>query len=160
MGGKVSKPIIGIITRSQVSDEGNNIKIIYDDIVSSVINNGGIAIGIVLDDNYKKLIDLCDGIIFQGGDDFEQYDLLALKYMYEIDKPVLGICLGMQLMGVLFNGKMIDINNHKKRLNYVHEVIVNKNSKLYNIIKSNIIKVNSRHKSIIKNTKADIFGVC
>jgi len=150
------KPIIGIITRKSKSIENHNINIIYNDIVKSIIKNGGIPIGITLYENYKELIDMCNGIIFQGGDDFEKYDFEALKYAYEIDKPVLGICLGMQLMGVLFDGYMIDIYNHKKVLNYAHEIRIKRNSKLYNIFKSDIIKVNSRHKSVIKNTKLNI----
>lgn len=153
------KPIIGIVTRKSISTENHSINIIYDDVVKVIINNGGIPIGITLYDNYKELIDVCDGLIFQGGDDFEKYDLEALKYAYAIDKPVLGICLGMQLMGVLFDGVMIDINNHKKGLDYVHEVKLKRNSRLYNIFKRDIIKVNSRHKSIIKNTKLDICGI-
>ena len=80
-------------------------------------------------------------------------------YIYDIDKPVLGICLGMQLMGVLFGGKMIDIKNHKKKLSYVHSVNIRKNSNLYNIFKNNNIKVNSRHKSAIKYTKLKIVGI-
>lgn len=153
------KPIIGIITRSMVSEEGHNISIVYDAIATCIIKNGGIPIGIKLLDDYKESIDLCDGIIFQGGDDFEPYDIEALKYIYDLDKPVLGICLGMQLMGVLFEGELIDINNHKKKLSYSHSVTINKNSKLYNIFKSDNIKVNSRHKSVIKNTKLKIVGI-
>ena len=153
------KPIIGIITRKSASNEGYNTNIVYDDIVKSIITNGGIPIGITLTSNYKELINLSDGIIFQGGDEFEDYDLDALKYIYDIDKPVLGICLGMQLMGMLFNGKMIDINNHKKKLSYAHSVTINRNSILYNIFKINNIKVNSRHKSVIKNTKLKVVGI-
>lgn len=153
------KPIIGIITRESISNEGHDINVIYNDVSNSIIYSGGIPVGIMLSDNYKELIDLCDGIIFQGGDDFEKYDMEALKYIYEINKPVLGICLGMQLMGVLFNGKLVDINNHKKPLSYVHSVTINKNSTLYNIFKTNILKVNSRHKSIIKDTKLKIVAV-
>lgn len=155
----MKKPIIGIITRKSISEENHTINIIYDDVVKAVINNGGIPIGIPLYDDYRVLINICDGIIFQGGDDFEKYDLETLKYIYEINKPVLGICLGMQLMGMLFNGEMINIKKHKKYLNYVHEVKINKNSKLYNIFKTDLIKVNSRHKSIIKNTKLDVVGI-
>ena len=156
---KHNTPIIGIVTKSSISLENNNINIIYSDIVKAIENNGGIAIGITLSNNYKELINMCDGIIFQGGDDFEKYDIESLKYAYDIDKPVLGICLGMQLMGVLFNGNMIDVNNHKKNLNYVHEVKIKRNSKLYNIFKTDAIKVNSRHKSIIKNTMLTISGL-
>ena len=153
------KPIIGVITRSSKSNEGHNINIVYDDISKCIVNNGAIPIGIILTQNYKELINLCDGIIFQGGDDFESYDLETLKYIYDINKPVLGICLGMQLMGVLFDGELIDINNHKKTLSYVHSVKINRNSKAYNIFKKDIIKVNSRHKSVVKNTKLKVSGI-
>jgi putative glutamine amidotransferase len=142
-----------------ISTEGHNIDIIYDDIKRSIINNGGIPLGITLSHNYKELIELCNGIIFQGGDDFEEYDIDALKYIYDINKPVLGICLGMQLMGVLFDGKLKDIDNHKKKLLYAHSVIINKNTILYNIFKTNTIKVNSRHKSVIKDTTLKIVGI-
>jgi len=153
------KPIIGIVTRKSISEEKHNINIIYEDIVESIVNNGGIGVGIVLNDDYKDLINMCDGIVFQGGDDFEKYDMAALKYIYDINKPVLGICLGMQLMGVLFDGTMVDIENHKKKLDYVHEVKIKRTSKLYNIYKSDIIKVNSRHKSVIKNTNLNVVGI-
>ena len=151
--------IIGIITRKDVSKEGHNTSIVYKDIEKSLIESGGMPIGITLTSNYKNQIDMCDGIIFQGGDDFEEYDLVALKYIYEIDKPVLGICLGMQLMGVLFGGELRDINNHKKTLSYVHSVKINRNSKVYNILKKDIIKVNSRHKSVVKYTKLNVSGI-
>jgi len=153
------KPIIGIVTKNSTSEEGHNTNIVYNDIIKGIINNGGIPIGITLNKDYKNLINMCDGIIFQGGDEFEKYDLDALKYIYDINKPVLGICLGMQLMGVLFKGIMVDIENHKKNLDYVHEVNIERKSIIYNIYKTNIIKVNSRHKSIIKNTNLNISAI-
>lgn len=151
--------IIGIVTRIQKSEENHNIYVIYKSIVNAVINNGGIPIGIILDDNYKKVLDMCDGIIFQGGDNPEIIDYYALKYLYDINKPVLGICLGMQEMGLLFNGKLKQVLNHKKKLNYVHGVKINKTSKLYNIYKSDYIKVNSRHKDRLIKTDLDIVGI-
>ena len=151
--------IIGIITRNSISEEGHNAKIIYKDIYESIVRNGGIPIGIMLDNNYKKLIDMCDGIIFQGGDDFEYYDAYALKYAYDIDKPVLGICLGMQLIGCLFNGDLISVNNHKKKLSYAHSIKINKDSILYKIYNQDYIKVNSRHKDALVNTTLNISGI-
>ena len=152
-------PIIGIITRESISPDGHKINVIYDDIKKAIIKNGGLPVGIILNENYKVLISLCNGIIFQGGDDFEKYDFEVLKYIYDINKPVLGICLGMQLMGMLFEGSMVDIKNHKSKLNYVHEIKIRQNSKLNTIFKYNILKVNSRHKSIIKSTNLNIVGL-
>ena len=151
--------IIGIVTRKSISDEGHNIKIIYDDLARSITNNGGIPIGIVLDDNYRKVLNICDGVIFQGGDKPDLIDYYALRYLYEINKPVLGICLGMQEMGLLFNGKLIRCNNHKNKLNYSHSVKINKTSILYRILKKDFIKVNSRHNDRLKNTDLDIVGI-
>ena len=151
--------LIGIITRNDITEEGHNTKIIYSDICKAIIKNGGTPIGIVLNSNYKKLINMCDGIIFQGGDNFEYYDAYALKYAYDIDKPVLGICLGMQLMGCLFNGKLILVNNHKKKLSYAHTIKIIKNSVLHSIFKKDYIKVNSRHRQCIINTNLNISGI-
>jgi len=154
-----NNPIIGIITRKSLSNEGHDTSVIYKNIEKSIIDNGGIPMGITLYKDFQKLINLCDGIIFQGGDDFEKYDMDALEYIYKINKPVLGICLGMQLMGMFFDGELIDIKNHKKNLSYVHSVSINKNSKLFNIYKTNSIKVNSRHKSVLKSTKLKVTGI-
>ena len=150
---------IGIVTRSSVSFENHKINILYNEIVEAIYNNGGIPIGIVLNENYKEVLDMCDGIIFQGGDDFEEYDLKAIKYIYEINKPVFGICLGMQLMGVYLGGELIEVNNHKKQLSYCHQVKIKQTSKLYNIYKTNIIKVNSRHKFVLKNLKYNVCAI-
>ena len=151
--------IIGIITRKQVSEEKHKIDIIYDDIVKAIRYNGAIPIGIVLDENFKESLRICDGVIFQGGDSIELIDYYALKYLYDIDKPVLGICLGMQTMGLLFNGKITSITNHKKVLDYVHGIKIDKSSKLYNIYKTDYIKVNSRHKDRLIKTDLDIIGI-
>ena len=151
--------IIGIITRKAKSLEEHDIDIIYNDLVKAIKRNGGIPVGIILEEDYKEVIDLCSGLIFQGGDDFEEYDFKALKYAYDNNIPTLGICLGMQLMGVLFCGKLMDVNNHKKNNSYAHSIKIKRDSKLFNIYKSDIIKVNSRHKSVVKNTTLDITAI-
>ena len=76
------KPIIGIITRPELSTEKNKTMCIYDDIRTSIIKSGGIPIGIMplnkdlndFDSETLKLIDKCDGVVFQGGDSFHKYD--------------------------------------------------------------------------------------
>ena len=54
-----------------------------------------------------NLIEKCDGIILPGGKTRHELDNKIVKYLYEIDKPTLGICLGMQLMCMTFNNNNI-----------------------------------------------------
>lgn len=158
------KPIIGIISRPDILPSGNKIMYIYEDIKTSVIKSGGIPLGILsinndFNEDTKRIVDMCDGIILQGGDNFYKYDLEILKYIYDKNIPVLGICLGMQLMGYFSEGKITNVKNHNNSYKkYVHEVYIDKNSKLYDIIKVDKIKVNSRHKDMIINPNIDIVG--
>lgn len=103
----------------------------------------------------KEIIDKCDGIIFPGGKYVREIDCEIMKYLYEINKPTLGICLGMQVMGETFNGrirKKVEKENHNILEEYAHDININKNSKLYEILKEEKIKVNSRHNKYIPDT--------
>ena len=152
--------MIGILMNRTLSEEGHEISYIYNDIANSIIKYGGIPIPICIDDydSALKIIDKCDGVILQGGDTFNDKHLRIVNYLYDENIPTFGICLGMQIMGVLFNGKLDTINNHKSKLNYVHEVTIDKKSLLYKIIKKDKIIVNSRHSFYLTNTDLDIVG--
>jgi len=104
----------------------------------------------------KSLIDMCDGFILQGGADFYDVDLVIVKYLYEKNIPTLGICLGMQTMACLFNGKMDKIDNHYSLEKYVHTINIDKSSKLFSIIKKDNILVNSRHNDYITKTNLNV----
>ncbi|MBP3461201.1 MAG: gamma-glutamyl-gamma-aminobutyrate hydrolase family protein [Bacilli bacterium] len=149
------KPIIGIIIRK--NQKRYSIK---EDVINVFLNKNTIPIGIFNKD--KELIDKCNGILLPGGDDIEKEDLEIIKYIYEKDIPCLGICLGMQEMGYLFNGEMNKISNYnhlKPDEKYVHEITINKKSKLYQILKKEKIKVNSRHKDYLVKTDLDISSI-
>lgn len=153
---------IGIIGRK------NDDKITFNKEIIDVIKKYDfIPLGIIVDfennsDNEfiktKPLIDLCSGIILQGGSDYYDIDIIITKYLHKNNIPTLGICLGMQTMAMAFNGNMGDINNHKSDKLYVHSVDINKDSKLYDIFKKDKIIVNSRHKSYIINTDLKVSG--
>lgn len=156
---------IGIIIR-----ENNDKLTIKKEVSDLIIRNGAIPIGIIppsLNDEVcnfeelKKIIDICDGFILQGGTSPTKYDIEIVKYIYEKDIPTLGICLGMQTMSLAFNGLIdyIGNNEHSSSLNYVHNITIDPNSKLFSIINSNNIMVNSRHVERISKTDLDIVAI-
>ena len=137
----LSKPIIGIVGRYL-----NGIYKVNESLVNKIIKNGGIPILILPNDNLDEILKLCDGIVMPGGTTIYDYDEYICKYCMENDVPVLGICLGMQVMGSI-NGTLKNISNHQGTN---HKIIIKKDSKLDKILKNNI--VNSRHNECIDKT--------
>ena len=154
------KPIIGVVCRFEKISEINNAMVVYENIIKAIKSSGGLVIGIV-DDNID-IINMCDGIILQGGNDISVIDIPIVKYCYKKDIPILAICLGMQMIGLSFEGTVNDFTNklHSNKKNkYVHSVYLNNFSKLYKIVGSKHILVNSRHKSYINKTNLIISGI-
>lgn len=146
--------------RQMTTEAGNEGYLLYKGISDYLIKNNVIPLGITppvingkLDEKaLKKTIKLCDGIILEGGEDFDEFDLQIANYLYEKNIPTLGICLGMQIMASLFNGNLELVKGHMQKTKYAHFVYLNKNSKLYKIIRKKKILVNSRHYYAVKNT--------
>ena len=93
------------------------------------------------------------GIVLSGGNDVDkksiryEMQLLLIKYSHSNKIPLLGICQGMQMMGVLNNSKLIKIKNH-----------VRKQHKLVNLTKENFPSVvNSYHEYTLKNCPKNFF---
>jgi len=105
--------------------------------------------------NMLTLINMCNGIILQGGDEFYQFDIKIIDYLYQNDIPTLGICLGMQAIATYKNATCYKLENNN-HFNKSHKIKIKDNTKLKEIIKKDEIKVNSRHKYAIKNTNLDI----
>lgn len=170
------KPIIGIVGRLYSGD--SNI-ICAEEVRLAVVKNNGIPLLILPVDkidmslkdpcskpfyseeeikDLESVLKNCDGFILPGGDTWYQLDEIIIDYAIRCDKPLLGICLGMQVLSkVLSNDKRIgydntiknntSINHFEPNKTYVHSVIIDKTSKLYSIIgigEEKII-VNSRH---------------
>ena len=105
--------------------------------------------------NYDiSLLKLCDGFILPGGD-YETIDFLIIKYAYEFDLSLLGICMGMQSLGKYFNGNLKLVDNHYSKSDY-HFVNIDSSSKIFKILNRSKIKVNSRHKYKLSNTDLKI----
>lgn len=153
------KKIVGIIGRQKTVNERDYL-VFYQELVSQIYNHNCLPLGILLNyktKDYKYFIDMCDGIILEGGSDEHEIDSDIVKYIYNKNIPVLGICLGMQMMGKAMNGNISNIGNlnHEKMDQYVHSITINKNSKLSDIINKEKIMVNSRHADNVTNT--DLF---
>lgn len=160
---------IGIISREE-KQFNQNYKVFNDEIVKVINKYNCLAVGIIVDfeqnpdvefNKIKKLINFCDGIILQGGDNLYEIDKKIVKYLYDRDIPTLGICLGMQIMAISFGGEFdaLKNSNHLKNDFYVHQININKDSKLYEIINDQSIVVNSRHKDFIKHTNLSIGAI-
>lgn len=165
------KKRVGIVLRPDINGTNKSIYEVYDNFIKIIIENNCIPVGIIpnnLDINSKLneeeinelYIELgrCDGIICQGGDDFYDYDKQVVKFAIENDIPILGICLGMQLMASVYDDNLILLNNnYNNHQDCNHHITINSKSKLYNIIGEENINVNSYHKEhIIKSGIYDI----
>lgn len=159
------KKMIGIIARPYIDKDGTKYMGINENIRKSIIKKNCIPLIInsvdyysiekklsTIEKNfYKKIIDMCSGIIITGGSYWYNYDIFILKYAIKKDVPVLGICMGMQLMASLFtNDDNIELNNSNINHHDLHEIFINDNTILKKIINTNKIIVNSRHSYHIK----------
>ena len=94
---------------------------------------------------------MCDGIFFPGGIKFTPYDRYILEYCINKKIPVLGVCLGMQLMSCYDEEVKMDKNeteiDHRQEsdLEFRHKVKIDKDSRLYDILETDEILVNSFH---------------
>lgn len=179
----MKNPIIGISLFSE-SEKDINAKLKY--YIEAVKDLGGIPVifPILKEGNQiKKLIESCDGFIITGGNDInpslyneetktycmgldkdrDESEKLLIEELMKIDKPLLAICRGFQILNVVLGGSLyqdIDIDifngdkaNHRqedKRGKEAHKINVNKGTLLHEVVKSEIIGVNTLHHQCLK----------
>lgn len=171
----MNKPIIGILSKHQPKIDGSRPNTyIRDEIKQAIFDNGGIAIGVISTEkgindgndnwgdnlsqeernNLIAQVNLCDGIILQGGPNSDNYEIIVAKYCYDNNIPCLGICAGQNNIVRALGGTTYRIPNpedHDKTFNsYVHDIKINEDSRFYDIVKTNQMMVNSRHKMTVK----------
>lgn len=176
MKDKNKKPIIGIVAKYRETKDDRYDALFRDEVKNAIIDNGGIAIGIlptgtainftdgdvwedILTEQQKQdfitQIKLCDGIIFQGGSHSLKYESWIAKYTFEHDIPTLGICAGQNNLVRAVGGTTKKVANPEKHnqkwVDEVHEIYVNKASKFFEIVKCEKMVVNSRHRNTIDN---------
>ena len=142
---------IGVVCRIDKT-ENNDVYVFNKKLCDYLILENVRIIPLINYDN--SLLKLCDGFILPGGD-YETIDFLIIKYAYEFDLSLLGICMGMQSLGKYFNGNLELVDNHYSKSDY-HFVNIDSSSKIFKILNRSKIKVNSRHKYKLSNTDLKI----
>lgn len=168
----MKKPIIGVVARPYITDNNRQVLCILENVRRHILRAGGIPLVLLptqdmiyINNKEKELsqedkeildrqIDMCDGILMPGGDRIYFYDKYICQRANDKNMPLLGICMGMQVMCNYNNSNTnIKIEGHKKPDDeYVHSVSIDKNSKLYSIINEDNIKVNSLHGYMVPNS--------
>lgn len=132
--------------------------------------------------------DLLDGLIITGGDfdinpalygeknvhdtvhlksERTEFEMTLTEKFLQLDKPVLGICGGHQLLNVILGGTLIQhipdeietsINHEQPnpRNEAGHDVTIKSNTYLHRIINQKDIPVNSAHHQAIKEIGSDV----
>ena len=180
-------PVIGIVPMYDDKMENYRLRPGYMDAVETA---GGIPVMLRPTEDecvLEQLIESCDGFIFSGGQDIEparygeeklerceecmpsrdSYELKFLKLVLECNKPVLGICRGIQVFNVLYGGDLYqDIPTqlseevvHRASVigeAAMHTVEVYEGTPLADVTGEKTIEVNSFHHQAVKNLGAGL----
>lgn len=161
------KKIVGIISNTIGFESDNPFDdkyFVQNQYVEAVYKNGGIPIVVTpvnLTLNYD-VFDLCDAFIITGGKKYHKYHFDVISYTIKTNKKLLGICMGMQIIGMHSNNdyneeslKYVDNHyydqiTHQNKELLIHDVIIDKKSLSYKLFGSKI-KTNSIHKQALKH---------
>jgi len=159
------KKIIGIIPSTLGFDTNNPFDDKYYVQNSYIEKISKIGVPIIIAPNNlnitKEQLDLCDAFLLIGGKNVHAYHFEVIDYAIKTNKKLLGICLGMQAIGMYSNNDyneetLFKVNKHyydnitheNKEL-LIHNIEINKNTILYNLF-GNKLKVNSIHNYALK----------
>ncbi len=175
------KPVVGIMP---LWDEEKNSIWMLPGYMDGIAQAGAVPIIFPFSndkDEISRLVHICGGILFTGGQDVsprlygeepldglvaccEKRDAMettVLKISMELDKPVLGICRGIQFINAALGGTLYqdlpaqhpsDIRHHQHAPYDVpaHDVELIRDSPLYECLKTSTLPVNSYHHQAVK----------
>lgn len=176
----MKKPIIGLTPQV---DYDNGCHRVLPTYVNSILDAGGVPVMLPMTDDLQALesvASVCDGFLFTGGHDMHpsyygeenlycnppatERDLMEmafLKVMEQTDKPVFGICRGIQTLNVYFGGTLYqDVvscgatqRDHRMEKPYErteHKAFLEEDGPLYAMFGEKEILVNSVHHQAVK----------
>ena len=178
----MSKPMIGILPLVDMERESYWMIPGY---MKGIEAAGGIPVMLPLTTDYKiiqRLVENFDGFLLTGGQDVspklygeeilsecgqinqqrDKMEQILIKQVIELDKPMLGICRGIQILNAVLGGTLYqdlpmqyssEIDHHMTPPydRVVHKVILNEETPLYSILNVKEIGVNSYHHQAIKD---------
>lgn len=149
-----------------------NIRYILDESYKKIFDELNVmVIPVISENNLEDIATLCDALILPGsavGVDPKYYNDIPFpgkKYKYDeykldkkiidlfvkYNKPILGICGGLQTLNVYFGGDLNqNISNHKLYDGRMHKVKISQNSFLNKVYQQEMIEVNSYHRQAIR----------
>lgn len=179
----MKRPLIGIIPQLDIENPFRHVRL-FPQYQRSIERAGGIGVMLPFTNDkevMKEMANSFDGFLFTGGqdinpelygqkegnyltmstgyaperDDFESAFYPILK---ELNKPILAICRGFQIINVLHGGTILQDLPYEpydgnfvlhpawdSEGNFVHEIYVRPNTKLREIMRDDVIPVNSYH---------------
>lgn len=140
---------IGLIAKDK-SIDNQNFQIVSKNNLKYIHNKCNYIAILNYDNNFidTDILDICHGIIFQGGNDIYPYHFQILEYCINNNIPVLGICMGHQIIGLhsISSQNEDDLTKVEKHNNkdITHKITTKENSVLNKTLGKSPI-VNSRH---------------
>ena len=169
-------PIIGIVP---LIDCSKNSYWMLPGYFGGIIEAGGLPVMLPLtseNTHIEQITEMCSGFLFTGGQDVspeiysarkigacgecsperDAMETLLLKYAMQINKPILGICRGIQFINAALGGTLwqdipsqfSDTVTHCQKPPYdvpSHEVYIDKGTPLHELLKKLELPVNSYH---------------
>ncbi|WP_262175753.1 gamma-glutamyl-gamma-aminobutyrate hydrolase family protein [Saccharococcus sp. Marseille-Q5394] len=174
------KPIIGIT--SNIDSAAHTLQNTY---IQAVIDGGGVPFIIPtgVESDVQQITTLLNGLIISGGGDMNPHlfneepwpelgnvtperdsiEMELVRHMLKLDKPILGICRGHQVLNVALGGTLyqdivsqvaspiLQHDQKAKREYQSHAVHIEKGTILESITTSDKIMVNSFHHQAVKD---------
>lgn len=182
------KPVIGLTANMDVNGKHE----IDPEYMTAIVRAGGLPLIVPVGvEEVEQLVDLLDGLLLTGGKDAapllfgeephphlgevtparDRLEIALIRQMHLKDKPLLGICRGIQMLNVAFGGNLFqDIESQivrpvlqhaqkAPRSHPSHTVKLEKDSLLEEIIGYKSIQVNSFHHQSVKGV-AEPLRIC